>query len=221
MRTLAIYSETQGGIAAVVPDPYDPRFYRDLLLSRGFDDVPGCVGADADRICRTRAQVFYSTLGLAMADEVQNFMIGNGDLYNGCWAPNPKNAVPEYVGLRFDAPVLVTGFQFSSTASISDSCPMKAAPCGHPTSFALEGSNDEAQWTTLLSMTRYGGMRVTFTSPYADEDCSWWDDGVYLSDRMDIADPRYFLAYRMVVSAFRPDIHGNYNVAELVFYGAF
>ena len=221
MHSLALYRETAAGLATVTPDPYDPQYYRDLLLARSFDDVPGCVHADADRVCRTPGEVFYSSMDVEDPNEVHNFMIGNGDLYNGNWMPSPRNAVPEYVGLRFEEPVLVTGFQFSSTASISYNCPMSAAPCGYPTDFSLEGSNDEVEWTTLLSMTRFAGMRVTFSSPYYDEACDWWDDGVFLSDRMDIADPRHFLAYRMVVRAFKPNIKGIYNVAELVLYGDF
>lgn len=221
MQRIAIYHETATGLAPVVPDPADPQLYRDLLFTRRPSDVFGHVTADVDGLVMTRGEVFYSTLGVDEAIGVRNLMIGNGDLNNACWAPDPRNAVPEYVGVRFAAPLLATGFQFASNASISDSCPYKAAPCGHPTGFRLEGSNDEENWTTLLSMTGFTGMRVTFTSPYPAENCSWWDDGVYLSDRLDIADPHYFLAYRMTVTAFKPDIFGNYNVSELVLYGAF
>ncbi|WP_428562093.1 MAG: hypothetical protein ACP59X_20500 [Solidesulfovibrio sp. DCME] len=221
MTSYTIYHQTAAGLVPVVPDAADPQLYRDLLLTRRLGDVFGHVPAEADGLVMTRGEVFYSTLGVDEAWGVRNLMIGNGDLDNACWAPDPRNAVPEYVGVRFAAPLQATGFQFASNASISDSCPYKAAPCGHPTSFSLQGSNDEETWTPLLAMTDFTGMRVTFTSPYPAENCSWWDDGVFLSDRMDIADPHYFLAYRLVVSAFKPDIYGNYNISELVLYGTF
>lgn len=219
MQSLAVYHLTDAGLTAVTPDPGNPEFYRDVLLRRGFDDVFGHVPADADGIIMADGEVFYSSSAVEEPWVARDFMIGDSDLYNGCWAPDPRDAVPEYVGVRFQTPVLVTGFQFVTGVSGSYECPMNAAPCGHPTSFVLEGSNDETVWTPLVAMTDFVGMRITFESPFADEDSSWWDDGVFLSDRLDIVDPHYFLAYRMVISAFKPDVYGTYSLSELIFYG--
>jgi len=221
MQSLVVYHQTSDGFFPVVPDPSKPEFYRDLLLTRRFEDVFGHVPADEDGLILTRGQVFYSTCGVTEPEAVRNRMIGNGDMENACWSPDPRNATPEYVGVRFEQPALVTGFQFATSVSDTENCPFRAGPCGHPTSFALEGSNDEANWTPLLEMTRFTGMHTTFTSPFPTENCSWWSDGVFLSDRLDIADSHYFLAYRMVVSAFKPDIYGNYSLGELVLYGTF
>lgn len=221
MQRYVLYHHTPTGLVPVVPDAADPQFYRDLLFTRRFGDLFGHVTADADGLVMTRGEVFYSTLGVDDADGARNLMIGNGDRNNACWAPDPRSAVPEYVGVRFAAPLRATGLQFACNASSSYSCLYEAAPCGYPTAFSLEGSNDEENWTSLLTMAAFTGMRVTFTSPYPAEDCSWWDDGVFLSDRLDIVDPHYFLAYRMTVSAFKPDKYGNYNISELVLYGAF
>jgi len=222
MESVSIYSRSGDAVTMVAPDATAPELYRDLLFVRRFNDVFGHVPADEDRVVRTSGEVFYSTNGAYEPWSVRNQMIGQGDMINGCWRPDPKNAVPEYVGARFTEPLKVTGFQFA--CSVSDEriyCPCGSGPCANPTSFTLEGSNDEANWTTLLDIKDFTGMRMVYDSPYDDEDCSWWDPAVFLSDRMDIPDSHYFLAYRMVISDFKPDIYGTYLVSELVLYGTF
>ena len=222
MESLSLYSRTGDAVSLVVPDASDPELYRDLLFVRRFGDVFGHVPADQDGLILTEGEVFYSSSAVPEPEAVRNLMIGNGDLVNGCWSPDPRNAVPEYVGVRFTQPARVSGFQFAcAIANENYYCPCGSGPCGTPTSFTLEGSNDEVNWTTLLDMQDFTGMRLTYESPYADEDTSWWDPAVFLSDRMDIADSHYFLAYRMVVTDFKPDINGNYLVSELVLYGGF
>uniref|UniRef100_I2PYN6 F5/8 type C domain-containing protein n=1 Tax=Desulfovibrio sp. U5L TaxID=596152 RepID=I2PYN6_9BACT len=221
MQRFMLYHQTEGGILTVAPDLSAPDVYRDLLFVRRPEDVFGHVPADEDGLILTRGEVFYSSCGVVEPAAVRNRSIGNGNMENACWSPDPRNAVPEYVGVRFDQPARVTGFQFATNVSSAVNCPYGAGPCGHPTGFALEGSDDEANWTRLLAMTDFTGMREAHQSPFPTENASWWADGVFLSDRMDIADSHYFLAYRLVVSAFKPDIHGNYSIVELVLYGAF
>lgn len=222
MESISIFSRNGEQITAVTPDATRPELYRNLLFIRRFDDVFGHVPADEDGLILTKGEVFYSSCSVMEPECVRDLMIGNGDLVNGCWSPDPRNAVPEYVGVRFTQPALVTGFQFACAISNEKYyCPCGSGPCGHPTSFTLEGSNDEATWTPLLSMQDFTGMRLTYESPYPDEDSSWWDPATFLSDRLDIPDSHYFLAYRMVVNGFKPDINGNYLVSELVLYGTF
>ena len=36
---------------------------------------------------------------------------------------------------------------------------------------------------------------------------------------MDVPNDAFYLAYRMRIEAAVPDINGNYNVSELIFYG--
>lgn len=221
MRHVVIYRQTPDGLLPVSPEPDKPGMYRDLLLVRNFGDVFGHVPADEDGLVLTRGEVFYSSCGVEEPEAVRNRMIGNGDMENACWSPDPRNAVPEWVGVRFGQPVRVTGFQFATSVSSTENCPYGAGPCGHPTGFRLEGSNDESHWTRLLDMAGFTGMRTAFESPFPTENVSWWSDGVFLSDRLDIPDSHYFLAYRMVVTAFKPDLLGNYSLAELVLYGTF
>jgi|GEM_PF-1188746 len=220
MASSVVYYRTGDQIVSVPPDPSGPAFYRDLLLVHRFRDVFGHVGGGTDGLVMVPGEVFCSTSGVYEPETIRDFSVGNGDGVNGCWSPNPRNAVPEHVGVRFAAPVRITGFQFATALPAASFCQNSWAPCGHPTDFALEASNDEVNWTPLLSMTGFAGMRVAEDSPYPEEDCSWWDDGVFLSDRLDVANDHFFLAYRMVVAAFKPDRKGNYSVAELVFYGA-
>jgi hypothetical protein len=219
MRSV-VYHQTGARVLAETPDPASAAFYGDNILIRRFEDVYGHVVAPTDGLIMTAGETFCSTSGGDDATYVRNFRIGGGDGQNGCWCPDPRNATPEYVGVRFETPVRVTGLQFATDMFSGDDCPFGAGPCGHPTAFALEASNDEASWTTLLRLSDFTGMRVALESPYATEDASRWMDGVFLSDRLDVANDRYFLAYRLVVTAFKPDSNGFYNIAELVFYGS-
>lgn len=221
MAGTVIYQQTGDAVALAVPDPSSADFYRDYILVRRFEDVFGHVVADEDGLVMTRGEVFYSTCGVYEPSGVRNLRVGNGDGLNACWSPDPRNATPEYVGVRFTQPARITGFQFSTSYLDCSDCAYGAGPCGYPTAFSLEGSNDETSWTTLLSLSGFTGMRISEVSPYPTENTSWWADGVFLSDRLDLANDHYFLAYRMVVSAFKPDKNGYYNIAELVFYGAF
>ena len=133
--------------------------------------------------------------------------------------PDPPSATPEYVGVRFSVPVVVTGFQFASGVSSSDDAPYGDGPCAFPTAFTLEASNDETNWTPLLHLTNFTGMRVADKSLFSYEGSSWWDGGVSLSDRLDVPNDHAYLAYRLVITAFSPDKNGQYNIAELLFYG--
>ena len=215
-----VYYRTGDRIEAVTPDPSGPAFYRDLLFVHRFKDVFGHVVADADGLVAVSGEVFWSSSGVDEPETVYDFLIGNGDGDNGCWSPNPQNAVPEYVGVRFAAPVRVTGFRFATSLLGPSFCHNGWTPCGYPTAFSLEASNDEANWATLLSVSDFAGMAVAEGSPFADEDCLSWEGGVFLSDRLDVANDHAYLAYRMVVSGFKPDRDGRYSVAELIFYGA-
>ncbi len=218
METTVVYYRQDGQVLAARPDPSRPEFYRDNILVRRFTDVFGHVPAEEDALLWTEGQVFFSTTGVHEPEWARDFYMGDADGKNGCWAPSPRNAVPQYVGVRFGVPVRVTGFQFASGVGGTVNCPFASSPCGHPTAFVLEASNDETNWVPLLTVAAVG-MRVAVKSLFAYEDDSYWDGGVGLSDRMDVPNDAHFLAYRMVVTAFKPDIRGNYNVSELVFYG--
>jgi hypothetical protein len=219
MTSSVVYYQTGQDVAAVVPNPARSDFYRDLLLVHGFRDVYGHVTADADVIIMAQGEVFYSTNGVFGPEDVRSFSVGSSDGLNGCWSPDPRNAVPEYVGVRFADPVRVTGFQFSSGFFNSDYCPFGYGPCAYPTDFLLQASNDESDWTTLYAAADFAGMRVASQSPFFDEGSSWWEDGVYLSDRLDIPNDHFYRSYRLVVTDFAPDRNGNYNISELIFYG--
>ena len=219
MTSAVVLHQTGQTIAAAVPDPAATTFYRDVLLIHRFKDAFGHVPADEDALLLTEGEVFYSTSGAYGADRVHNFTVGNSDGRNGCWAPDPCNAVPEYVGVRFAVPVRVTGFQFASGVFSGLHCPFGYGPCAYPTDFSLEASNDESNWTTLYCAAAFAGMRVVDHSPFADEESDWWDGGVSLSDRLDLANDHAYRSYRLVVTGFKPDENGDYNVSELIFYG--
>jgi hypothetical protein len=220
MASSIVYHQIGDRVFTATSNPASAEMYGDSVLVRRFDDVFGHVIAGEDSLITTLGEVFYSSCGVYDPQAVHDLWVGNSDGLNGCWSPNPCNAIPEYVGVRFPSPVRITGFQFATNLSSNQYCPLGAGPCGYPTAFTLEASNDELNWTTLLQEPAFTGMRTTFESPYAGEDSSWWDEGAYVSDRMDVANDHYFLAYRMVVTAFKPDKAGNYSVAELYFYGA-
>lgn len=219
MATTRIYSETDGQVTASA-DPASLAFYRDALLVHAFKDVSGHVVAGEDALLTTEGEVFYSSTSSLEPECARNFFLGGADGFNGCWAPEPPSAVPEYVGVRFAVPVTVTGFQFSSGLHDNTACPGGVGPCAYPTSFALEASNDEINWTRLLAVSGFTGMRVATESIFANEYSQWWDGGVSVSDRLDLDNDHAYLAYRLVVYAFSPDIEGRYNIAELVFYGS-
>jgi len=218
MGTSIIYSRT-GGQLAVTADPSLPAFYRDALLVHTFKDVIGHVTAGEDSLLLTEGEVFSSTSSAADPAYAHNFYIGSSDGQNGCWAPDPPTATPEYVGVRFTVPITVTGFQFASGVYSSAKAPYGVGPCAYPTAFRLEASNDETNWTPLLDISNFTGMRVATQSIFSAEGSSWWDGGVSLSDRLDVSNDHAYLAYRMVISAFSPDKYGRYNISELVFYG--
>ena len=219
MTSSIILHQTGQTIAAAVPDPAAATFYRDLLLVHRFKDAFGHVPADEDALLLTEGEVFYSSCGVPGPEDAHTFSVGNSDGRNGCWAPNPRNAVPEYVGVRFAVPVRVTGFQFGAGVFSSADCPFADGPCAYPTDFTLEASNDESNWTTLYAAAAFAGLRIAVKSPFADEESYWWSDGVFLSDRMDLANDHSYRSYRLVVTGFKPDKNGNYNVSELIFYG--
>lgn len=221
MAGTIVYHRAGDRVIPAVPDPARPEFYRDCLFVHRFGDVFGHVVAGEDGLVTTRGEVFFSSCGVYEPSGVRNLRIGTGDGLNACWSPDPRDATPEFVGVRFEAPVRITGFQFSTSFISCEACAFGAGPCGHPTAFSLEASNDETAWTTLLDLSGFTGMRVTGTSPYPTENTSWWSDGVFLSDRLDVPNDHSYLAYRLVVRDFKPDRNGNYNVSELVLYGAF
>ncbi|MHC1791443.1 hypothetical protein [Solidesulfovibrio sp.] len=220
MTSAVVYHQIGRDVAAVAPDPAATTLYRDLLLVHRLNDVFGHVPADEDALLLTGGEVFYSSSGVYGPEDAHNFTVGSSDGQNGCWSPDPRNAAPEYVGVRFTGPVRVTGFQFASGLFSADYCPFGYGPCAHPTEFSLEASNDEIAWTTLFSVAAFAGMRVATRSPFFDEDSAWWDGGVFVSDRLDVANDHSYRSYRLVVTGFKPDRDGNYNVSELIFYGA-
>lgn len=220
MAGSVIYHRIDAAVAAVTPDASEPQLYRDVLFVRRLDDVCGHVVADEDGLLAASGEVFYSSSGLPEPEAAFDRSIGGGDGYNGCWSPDPGDATAEYVGVRFAVPVRVTGFQFASDVASHAACPGGTGPCACPTGFALQASNDEAGWTTLLEVADFAGMSVGTQSPFDADLPQWWDGGVFVSDRLDVDNDHYYLAYRMVVSAFKPDLDGNYNVAELLFYGS-
>jgi hypothetical protein len=220
MTSSAVYYRSGQDVSVAPIEPARTAFYRDLLLRHRFRDAYGHVPATGeDALLWVDGQILYSSCGVPGPGSVLDFSVSSSDGQNGCWAPNPNNAVPEYVGVRFADPVCVTGFQFASGLFSAADCPFGYGPCACPTDFSFEASQDEITWTTLYAASDYGGMRVAQTSPFYDETSDWWEGGVFLSERLDLENDHYYRSYRMVVSAFRPDKNGNYNVSELVFYG--
>jgi hypothetical protein len=218
MGTTIIYSR-YGDQVTTSADATQPAFYRDAILVHTFQDVFGHVTAADDALLRTDGEVFYSTSSSLEPEYARNFYLGGADGQNGCWAPDPASAIPEYVGVRFAVPVTVTGFQFATGLASNDDCPYATGPCAYPTAFSLEASNDESNWTELLSMTDFTGMRVATQTLFDNEDPAWWEKGVSLSDRLDVPNDHAYLAYRLVITAFKPDVYGRYNISELLFYG--
>lgn len=214
-----IYCRTDGRIVTGSTDPTQADFYREAILVHAFKDVFGHVPAADGVLLRTDGEVFYSTTSAPEPEYARNFALGGADGRNGCWAPNPATATSEYVGVRFTEPVVVTGFQFASGLSSGIHCPYGAGPCAYPTDFRLEASNDETNWTELLAMTGFTGMRVASDSLFGDEWTESWDGGVSLSDHLDLANDHAYLAYRLVIEGFSPDDKGRYNISELIFYG--
>jgi len=214
-----VYCRTDGRLVTASTDPTQAAFYRDTILVHRFKDVFGHVTAAEGALLRVDGEVFYSTTSAPEPAYARNFALGGADGRNGCWAPNPANAAPEYVGVRFSEPVTVTGVQFASGLASGSYCPFGAGPCAYPTDFRLEAANDATNWTVLLTMTGFTGMRVATESLYSDEWTASWDGGVSLSDRLDVANDHAYLAYRLVIEGFRPDNKGRYNISELIFYG--
>jgi hypothetical protein len=219
MGTSTIIYSLSGGQVTTSADATTPAFYRDALLVHTFKDVFGHVTAAEAGLLHTDGEVFYSSTSSYEPEYARNFYIGSADGQNGCWAPEPATAIPEYVGVRFTVPVTVTGFQFASGLHNASQCPYGTGPCAYPTAFTLEASNDDRNWTVLLSMTHFTGMRVATESLFDYEESFWWDGGVSLSDRLDVPNQHAYLAYRLAITAFKPDIYGRYNISELLFYG--
>jgi len=155
MATSSIIYSRSGDRLTVTTDPARRDFYRDALLVHTFKDVIGHVPADEDNLLRTDGTVFSSTSSATDPSYAHNFYLGSSDGNNGCWAPDPPNATPEYVGVRFSVPVTVTGFQFASGVLNADKAPYGVGPCAYPTAFRLEASNDETSWTELLAITDF------------------------------------------------------------------
>jgi len=219
MTSSLVYYQTGSTFASATLDPAQSALYRDLFVCHRFRDACGHVPADEDALLWVEGEVFYSTCGVPGPQAVNSLSVGSSDGRNGCWSPDPRNAVPECVGVRFETPIRVTAFQFASGLFSNYDCPYDYGPCACPTDFRFEASNDETNWTTLYAATDYGGMQVAKASPFYDEPSDYWDDGVFLSERLDLDNPHYYLSYRLVVSAFKPDRNDNYNISELVFYG--
>lgn len=219
MVTTSIYCRTDGRIVTGSTDPTQADFYREAILVHAFKDVFGHVTAAEGLLLHTDGEVFYSTTSAPEPECARNFALGGADGRNGCWAPSPTSATPEYVGVRFATPIVVTGFQFASGLFSGAHCPYGAGPCAYPTDFRLEASNNETDWTVLLSMSGFTGMRVAEQSLFSDEWSASWNGGVSLSDRLDVANDHAYLAYRLVIEGFSPDDQGRYNISELVFYG--
>jgi hypothetical protein len=219
MATTSIYCRTNGQIVSGTTDPTDAEFYRQAILVHTFKDVFGHVVAAEDSLLTTAGEIFYSSSSASEPECARDYHMGSSDGCNGCWSPDPASAIGEYVGVRFASPVTVTGFRFASGVYSGAHCPYGDGPCAYPTAFTLEASNNETDWTTLLSITDFTGMRVATQSLFDGEGSSWWDGGTSLSDRLDVANDHAYLAYRMVITAFSPDEKGRYNISELIFYG--
>ncbi|QLA17699.1 hypothetical protein [Desulfolutivibrio sulfoxidireducens] len=212
------YHLTDTGVSRSLPDAAERTLYQDHLLVHEFVDIWGYVAREEDGLLQVEGTLFSSSCGSAWP-LANDFLIGGTDGKNGSWVPSPQGALSEYVGVRFVRPLRVTGFQFSSGVYRPARCPDGVGPCAYPRAFVLEASSDESAWTELLSVTGFRGMRVTDASPFPDEDLSGYADRIFLSDRMDVPNDHFFLAYRLRVEDAVTDVNGYYNVSELIFYG--
>jgi hypothetical protein len=212
------YHLTDAGVSRSLPDAAERALYQDHLIVHRFGDIWGYVAREDDGLLLVEGTLFSSSCGSSWP-LANNFLIGGTDGKNGSWVPSPQGTLSEYVGVRFETPLRVTGFQFSSGVYRPARCPGEVGPCAYPSSFVLEASDDETAWTELLSMTGYRGMRVTDASPFPDEDLSPYAGRIFLSDRMDVQNDHFFLAYRMRIEDAVTDVNGYYNVSELIFYG--
>ncbi len=212
------YRLTDAGVSRSLPDAAERTLYQDHLIVHRFGDIWGYVVREEDGLLQVEGTLFSSSCDSDWP-LANDFLIGGTDGKNGSWGPSPQGALPEYVGVRFASPLRVTGFQFSTGVYQPEDCPGGAGPCAYPSAFVLEASNDESAWTELLSVTGYRGMRVADSSPFPDEDLSAYAGRIFLSDRMDVQNDLFFLAYRMRVEDAVTDVSGYYNVSELIFYG--
>lgn len=213
------YHMTNGAVHRSLPDPAQRAMYLDHLAVHRFGDAWGYVPHPDPGLLTVEGTLFYSSCDTywPLANDM---LIGHTDGINGSWVPKPRNSLPAYVGVRFTQPLRVTGFQYACGVYSLASCPYDTGPCAYPSTFFLEGSNDESQWTTLLAVTGYRGMRVATDSPFPDEELEAYEQGlVFLSDRMDVPNDGFYLAYRMRIEAAVTDRNGAYNVSELIFYG--
>jgi hypothetical protein len=206
-------------MSRILPDPLERSLYQDHLIVHRFGDAWGYMPRIDPGVLMAEGTLFYSSCGTywPLANDGR---IGNADGVNGCWVPQPRGSTPQHVGVRFETPLMVTGFQFSCGVRELAACPYAAGPCAYPSTFVLEASLDETSWVPLLSVTGYRGMRAATGSPIPGDKLEEYETGlIFISDRMDVPNDAFYLAYRMRIEAAVPDINGNYNVSELIFYG--
>jgi hypothetical protein len=206
------------GVSRSLPDAAERAMYQDHLIVHRFGDVWGYVVREEDGLLQVEGTLFSSSCDSDWP-LVNDFLIGGTDGGNGSWAPSPQGSLPEYVGVRFESPIRVTGFQFSTGVYSPEDCPGGADRAPIPRPLSWRPRTDESAWTELLSVTGYRGMRVADSSPFPDEDLSAYAGRIFLSDRMDVQNDLFFLAYRMRVEDAVTDVSGYYNVSELIFYG--
>ncbi|KUG29955.1 hypothetical protein ASZ90_000147 [hydrocarbon metagenome] len=213
------YHLTNGAVSRALPDPLERALYQDHLIVHHFGDAWGYMPRQDDGLLLVEGTLIMSSCSTYWP-LVNDFRIARTDGVNGSWVPQPRGSVPQYVGVRFAAPLRVTGFQFSSGVRETSVCPNATGPCAYPSTFVLEASNDESLWTPLLSVTDYRAMRVATASPFPGEQIGDYEaDRIFLSDLMDVPNDAFFLAYRMRILAAVTDLFGNYNVSELIFHG--
>lgn len=213
------YHLTTAAVSRALPDPLERTLYQNHLIVHRFGEAWGYVPRQDPGLLALEGTLFSSSCSTywPLANDLY---IGGTDGVNGSWTPQPRGALPEYVGVRFAAPLRVTGFQFSCGVKELAVCPYAAGPCAYPSTFVLEASNDETQWTPLLAVANYRAMRIATASPFPGEQLTASERGrVFLSDLMDVSNDAFYLAYRMRILAAVTDLYGNYNVSELIFYG--
>ncbi len=210
------YLRENGQIVRADLDPADRAFYQEHALVRVFKDAFGAPDA-ASRVIYLHSEPLYSSNSSSWPLFLDQSLLTDGR--NGCWIPDPPDSTPESLGARFDAPVNVTAFQFASGVYEDADCPDGVKPCSYPSEFVLEASNDGESWTTLLFKEDYHDMDIARSSPFTEDYPGDFDGRIFLSGRMEIPEPGWFLFYRMRVLDFMPNARGGYNVSELIFYG--
>jgi len=210
-----LLSDGASGVVRADLDPSSKGFYQEHVLVRTFKDVFGAPEEASGLILR-QAETFYSSNSSAWPLFFNQSLSTDGR--NGCWIPDPADAAGESLGVRFDRPVEVTAFRFASGVRLDSDCP-QGAPCSYPSSFSLEGSNDGSNWSTLLFVEDFHDMEIAESSPFEGDYVSSFGGHIFLSGRLEVPAPGWFLSYRMRVLDFKPNASGGFNVSELVFYG--